>query len=145
MNLTVLLPKQEEIDGYNIKLERKMYARGFCMDCEKMIRDLQYYNSLSFITSHIQDEVCNQLDYIKKGLTGLDPIYKDDINDYLEPLKKQIRIFRDNDIDGDYYVNKSIIARKYREDIDNSYATLNDMIDIINDKNKKIKSTFYPK
>jgi len=137
MNLSILLPAQENIDAYDANLQRKMYGRAFCMDCEKMIRDLEYYNSLSFITCNIQEDICNQLDNIKKGLNDLDPIYKEEIDDYLESIKTKIRIFRDKDIDGDYYVNKDILGRKYRQHIDNSYATLYDMIDIRNDKNKK--------
>jgi hypothetical protein len=136
MNLSVRLPAQENIDAYDANLKRKMYGRAFCMDCEKMIRDLEYYNSLSFITCNIQEDICNQLDHIKKGLNDLDPIYKDEINDYLMSIKTQIRIFRDKDIDGDYYINKDILFRKYKQHIDNSYATLYDMTVIRNDKNK---------
>ena len=142
--LPILLPVQDNIDAYDANLQRKMYGRSFCMDCEKMIRDLEYYNSLSFITPNIQEDICNQLDHIKKGLIDLDPMYKDEIDDYLDSIKKQVRIFRENDIDGDYYVNKDILARKYKQHIENSYATLYDMIDIINEQNK-IKSTLYPK
>ena len=136
MNLTVLLPVQENIDAYDANLQRKMYGRAFCMDCEKMIRDLEYYNRLSFITYNIQEDICGQLDHIKRGLGDLDPMYKEEIDDYLESIKKQVRIFRDNDIDGDYYVNKDILARKYKQHIENSYATLYDMIDIRNEQNK---------
>lgn len=142
--LPILLPVQDNIDAYDANLQRKMYGRSFCMDCEKMIRDLEYYNSLSFITPNIQEDICNQLDHIKKGLIDLDPMYKDEIDDYLDSIKKQVRIFRENDIDGDYYVNKDILARKYKQHIENSYATLYDMIDIINEQNK-IKSTLYSK
>ena len=137
MNLSIRLPLQENIDTYNFNLERKMYGRGVCMDCEKMIRDLDYYNGLSFITCNIQEDICNQLDNIKKGLNDLDPIYKDEINGYLMSIKPRIRIFRDKDIDGDYYVNKDILCRKYKKNIENSYATFHDMINIRNDKNKK--------
>ena len=136
MNLSILLPTQDNIDAYNVNLQRKMYVREFCMDCEKMIRDLEYYNGLSFITYNIQEDICNQLDHIKKGLNDLDPIYKDEINDYLMSIKTQVRLFRDKDIEGDYYVNKVILSRKYKQHIENSYATLYDMIDICNDKNK---------
>lgn len=136
MNLAILLPTKEDIEIYNVSLERKMYARGVFMDCEKMIRDLEYYNGLSFITCDIQEDICNQLDNIKKGLDDLDPIYKDEINDYLMSIKTHVRIFRDKDVDGDYYINKDILSRKYAQHIDNSYATLYDMIDIRNDKNK---------
>jgi hypothetical protein len=136
MNLSVCLPTQENIDAYDANLKRKMYGRAFCMDCEKMIRDLEYYNRLSFITPNIQEDICGQLDHIKRGLGDLDPMYKEEINDYLESIKKQVRIFRENDIDGDYYVNKDILARKYRQHIENSYATLYDMIDIRNEQNK---------
>lgn len=136
MNLTVLLPVQENIDAYDANLQRKMYGRAFCMDCEKMIRDLEYYNRLSFITPNIQEDICGQLDHIKRGLGDLDPMYKEEIDDYLESIKKQVRIFRENDIDGDYYVNKDILGRKYRQHIENSYATLYDMIDIRNEQNK---------
>ena len=51
-------------------------------------------------------------------------------------IKTQVRIFRNKDIEGDYYVNKVILSRKYTQHIENSYATLYDMIDICNDKNK---------
>ena len=44
MNLAIVLPTKEDIEIYNVSLERKMYARGVFMDCEKMIRDLEYYN-----------------------------------------------------------------------------------------------------
>ena len=137
MNLSILLPTQDNIDAYNVNLQRKMYGRAFCMYCEKMIRDLEYYNGLSFITYNIQEDICNQLDHIKKRLNDLDPIYKDEINDYLMSIKTQVRLFRDKDIEGDYYVNKVILSRKYKQHIENSYATLYDMIDI--DKNKKAK------
>ena len=138
MNLSIRLPLQDNIDTYNVNLERKMYGRGVCMDCEKMIRDLDYYNSLSFITRNIQEDISNQLYNIKKGLNDLDPIYKDEINNYLMSIKPRIRIFRDKDIDGDYYVNKDILCRKYKKNIENSYATFHDMINIRNDKNKKV-------
>jgi len=91
-----------------------MYGRGFYMDCEKMIRDLEYYNGLSFITYNIQEDICNQLDHIKKGLNNLDPIYKDEIDDYLESIKIQVRIFRDKDIEGDYLTN--VMGGQYEEE-----------------------------
>jgi len=84
------------------------------MDCEKMIRDLEYYNGLSFITYNIQEDICNQLDHIKKGLNNLDPIYKDEIDDYLESIKIQVRIFRDKDIEGDYLTN--VMGGQYEEE-----------------------------
>ena len=136
MNLSILLPVQDNIDAYDVNLQRKMYGRAFCMDCEKMIRDLEYYNALSFITCNIQEDICNQLDHIKKGLNDLDPIYKDEIDDYLMSIKTQVRFFRDKNIEGDYYVNKVILSRKYKQHIENSYATLYDMIDIEKNNNK---------
>ena len=130
MNLTILLPIQGEIDICNQAIERKMYARCFFAKCEKMIRDLIYYNEVSFLTDEINENICKQLETIKNEILYIDSLYKEEVNEYLVHIQTQVRIFRDKDIYTDYYTYKFIISGKYKKDIEKSYVTISDILEI---------------
>ena len=122
----IRLPTPEENEIYEKNFEHKLRAWNFFSRCQKIIRDLKYYTEFAFIREEINENIYKQIKKIKEMVLLMNR-YKTEVDEYIFEIQKYIRIYRDIEIEDDYYGNLNRYIRKYKEDIRNSWVPISDV------------------
>jgi hypothetical protein len=123
----IRLPTPVENELFEKNFEHKLGAWNFFSRCQKIIRDLKYYTEFAFISEEINENIYKQIKKIKEMVILMNSGYKTKVDEYVFEIQKYIRIFREIEIEDDYYGNLNRSIRKYKEDIRNSWVPISDV------------------